>query len=320
MPDIPNHLFSAARWAPSHDLQSLATLALHRAISLLGLDPFLASSAPFIRHYTFFVVGCAIYATASYALFALLNAAWPAFFALGVKPSTGERWEDKRMYVVANLLKSAVLGMQALSPSWWFYSAQEYACNLAPLGAGVSRAVGAPWGVEVLPCAWNVDRGHDDFVKAISACYILTDVVALATVPRLPLTTKIHHWATFAFGLWVLAVPIAPTPVLHKLLMYGAFSTLAFPVNAFLALRCTNPESPAVGALAGASLALYVGVCAVNWGLHVLWLASGSVLGTVSVAEYVYAASLYFFVQDDLILMGWLASYGKKRGGSKSSR
>ena len=311
MPLIPNHLFSATRWAPSYDLQSHVTLALHSVISALGLDPLLAASAPFLRHYVFFALGCVIYAAASYALFALLTAVWPAFRALRV-PTTGVRWEDKRLYVVANLLKSAMLGMQACSPSWWFYSAQEYACNLSPLGARVSRALGSPWGVEVLPCNWRVDRGHDDFVKSIAACYILTDVVALATVPRLPLSTKVHHWATFAFGLWVFSMPIEPTRVLHKLLMYGAFSTLAFPVNAFLALRCTNPASPAVGALAKASLALYVGVCAVNWGLHVLWLVSGSVMGTVSAGEYVYAASLSLFVRDDLVLMGWLASYGKK--------
>jgi len=35
-------------------------------------------------------------------------------------------------------------------------------------------------------------------------------------------------------------------------------------------------------------------------------------MGTVSAGEYVYAASLSLFVRDDLVLMGWLASYGKK--------
>ena len=313
---LDDHLYSAALWAPTFDLQARLTLALHGGLAALGLEPALRSSPPWVRHYAFFALGCVIYAAASHALCSLLTAAWPAFSALGARPQAAgaARWEDKRMYVVANLLKAAVLGAHALSPSWWFYSAQEYACNLAPLGAGVARALGAPWGVAALPCNWTVDRGHDAYVKAISATYILTDVVALATVPRLPLTTKIHHWATFAFGLWVLAVPaIAPVPVLHKLLMYGAFSTLAFPVNAFLALRCTSPDSPAVGALARVSLALYVLVCAANWGLHALWLADGTVRGTVTAWEYVYASSLYVFIRDDLVLMTWLAAYGKDR-------
>lgn len=309
---VADHLYSAAQWAPYGDLQARATLALHGLATALGLEPHLAAAPPYVRHYVFFALACAVYAVASLCASALLSRAWPAFRALAAPAGGGAR-EDKRAYVVANLLKAAVLGAQACSPSWWYYSAQEYACNLAPLGAGVSRALGAPWGVHELPCNWRVDRGHDAFVKAISACYIVTDVVALATVPRLPLTTKVHHWATFAFGLWVLAAPIAPAPVLHKLLMYGAFSTLAWPVNAFLALRCTNPESKAVGALARFALALYALVCAGNWGLHALWLASGSARGALSLGEYAYAASLYLFVRDDLILMGWLASYGKKK-------
>lgn len=308
---VPDYLYSAALWAPSFDAQALATRALHGAVAALpGLEPLLATQAAFVRQYAFFLLACGAYLALTLVVHAVLSAAWPAYRAVG----------DKRWYVVANLLKSAVLGAQVLSPSWWFYSAQEYACNLAPLGLGVSRAVGAPWGVTELPCSWSVDRGHDAYVKAIAALYIVTDVVALVTVPRLPLTTKVHHFATCAFGLWVLAVPIAPSPVLHKLLMYGAFSTLAFPVNTFLAMRCTNPASAAVGVLARVSLVLYVLVCACNWGLHALWLVDGTRRGVLSAAEYLYALSLYLFIRDDLVLMGWLSQYGKHRNNLKGEK
>ncbi len=76
---------------------------------------------------------------------------------------------------------------------------------------------------------------------------ILTVLVALATAPRLPLcTTKVGHVCVRAVG---------ARPIYHKLLMYGAFALL--PVNALLALRCTNSDLPPVGALACSSLALY---------------------------------------------------------------
>jgi hypothetical protein len=298
---VPNHLYSAFLWAPYYDIQGLVTRALHSLASFIA-EPYLETAPPFVRQYTFFFLGCIIYAALTYVTLAVLAAVWPSFAAVG----------EKRFYVVANLLKSLVLGLQVMSPSWWWYSAQEYACNLAPLGPGVSRVVGAPFGASVLPCNWDVDRGHDAFVKAIAACYIITDVVALGTVPKLPLTTKIHHWATFAFGLWVLAVPIAPQPVLQKLLMYGFFSTLAFPVNLFLGLRCTSAEAAGVALLARFSLALYVVACAFNWGLHILWLVDGALRNSLTLAEYAYACSLYAFVRDDLILMSWLASYDAK--------
>lgn len=48
---------------------------------------------------------------------------------------------------------------------------------------------------------------------------------------KLPLTTKIHHWAVTAWLLWVMTIDFGESPIAQKLMFYGFWSTLAFPVN-----------------------------------------------------------------------------------------
>lgn len=93
-------------------------------------------------------------------------------------------------------------------------------------------------------------------------------------VPKLPVGTKIHHWSAVAFMLAVWRVSLAEYEVGQKLMMYGFWSTLAFPVNAFLALRVPMDKAkPAwIWALSLVSLVAYILVCFFNWGLHVVWI------------------------------------------------
>jgi len=68
---------------------------------------------------------------ALYASRSVLNAVWPDFAKITPR--------HKQMYVLMNLMKSLLLGAQATSFSWLWYSSKEYGCTLNPLGFNLRR-------------------------------------------------------------------------------------------------------------------------------------------------------------------------------------
>ena len=75
-------------------------------------------------------------------------------------------------------------------------------------------------------------------VKHISALYVVTDVVSLWLVPKLPQSTVVHHCISWLLALIVFGTDVR-TPqsnVVRMILLYGAWSTVPYLVNAFLAL------------------------------------------------------------------------------------
>ena len=142
----------------------------------------------------------------------VLCLAWPTF--RDVKPS-------KRMYVIANLSKALVLGLQAVSPTWLYYSYLHYRCTPRLL---LTTAGMAPLG----ECTFSSVPGQSFLCKCISAAYISTDIAALLVVPKLPMTTVVHHVSTALLSLYIFPLDLDASPVGQKLMMYGFWSTLAF--------------------------------------------------------------------------------------------
>merc|ERR1711935_795627 len=101
----------------------------------------------------------------------------------------------------------------------------------------------------------------------MAGLYVTSDVVALAVVPKLPSGTKIHHYATWLFIALISFIPTAMEyEVTRKIFHYGFWSTLAFPVNYFLAFRVVETGCPFwMRALSLVSLITYVLVCFGNW-------------------------------------------------------
>jgi hypothetical protein len=225
---------------------------------------------------------------ALYASRSVLIAVWPDFAKITPR--------HKQMYVLMNLMKSLLLGAQATSFSWLWYSSKEYGCTLNPLGFNLS-------------CNWSVDAGHHAYLKQISLLYAAVDIVALAVVHKLPLTTKIHHWAVTAWLLWVMTIDFGESPIAQKLMFYGFWSTLAFPVNGFLGLRVTSPGSWWMRPLSRGCFVLYAGCCFCNWSLHLAWGADNAARGVLRWQEVLYLVSLSLLVRDDLILMKWLKNF-----------
>lgn len=195
----------------------------------------------------------------------------------------------KKMYVLANLAKSLLLGIMSLSPRYWL---------------GSTRFI------------YDAFQGIE--IKRCGIIYITADFVALFLVPKLPRSTMIHHITTSVMAVVVTSVELK-MPGWNGLLgvakmgiVYGLFSSAAFPVNAYLALRVVYPKARWMPALVHISLVTYVVCCTINWGLHLLWLyrVVTDFELTQFIFSFLYLVAVYFMVSDDIILIKWLIRRG----------
>lgn len=193
----------------------------------------------------------------------------------------------KMLYVMSNLSKAILLAVLTLSPRYW---------------------VGF----------WRIynDRFQGIEVKRCGILYVATDFVALFLVPKLPRSTQFHHVATTVMVLVVASVDMQ-VPGWNGLLgvtkmctIYAFFSSIAFPVNAYLGLRVVYPKAKWMPALVQISLWTYVLCCAFNWGLHLAWLWNLFRDCEFSVFPVLYLVAIYIFVHDDIVLIKWLVKRG----------
>lgn len=188
----------------------------------------------------------------------------------------------KKWYVVANLSKSFILGCMSLSPRYWI---------------GVY---------------YVFDRMDEVNVKRCGMLYIATDLVALFMVPKLPRSTIMHHVMTILIIITVSTVDIGIVGyggfvgVCKMAVLYGIFSTLAFLVNAYLALRVVYPKARWLHILVILSLWPYILCCVCNWTIHMVWLCSLIANWEVSFINVLYLLGISALVNDDIVLIKWL--------------
>jgi hypothetical protein len=194
----------------------------------------------------------------------------------------------KQMYVVANVMKSFMLGAFVFSYRWWFGSLDAFF--------------------------------NDDYLslesKRIGVLYVVTDLIALLMVPKLPASTKMHHYAallmTLGLAAFDLSLPgyVGNIGVAKMIIIYGQFSSLAFLVNLFLALRVVYPDALITRLAAVVSLWTYMLCCAGNWGVHIWWLIHCfREEGGFTILSLLYIPGLLFVGNDDIVLMKWLYHY-----------
>lgn len=190
----------------------------------------------------------------------------------------------KKWYVVANLAKSFALGCMCLTTRYWIGSGYGFFYdNLDPVN-----------------------------VKRCCILYISIDLVALIIVPKLPFSTKMHHITTTLLIMMVTATNIQAKGysgllgVSKMVVLYGIFSTMAFLVNAYLALRVYSKRAW-LHVLAKMSLWPYVLCCACNWTFHLIWFCSLVYSFELSIVNVLYVLAVSTMVNDDIVLMKWLA-------------
>ena len=193
----------------------------------------------------------------------------------------------KKVYVLANLSKAVLLAILTLSPRYWAGSFRFYDDKFQ--------------GIEIKRCG---------------IIYIATDFVALFLVPKLPRSTLFHHVTTSLMAVVVTSMDLQMPGwngllgVAKMAVLYGLFSSAAFPVNAYLALRVVYPKAKWIPALIHISLWTYLVCCALNWGIHIVWLFRLARNFEFSIYPLLYLVAVYFMVNDDIVLIKWLIKRG----------
>lgn len=190
----------------------------------------------------------------------------------------------KKWYVVANLSKALFLAVMASSHRYWLGTYNSY----------------------------YYDKFQVLEVKRCGVIYMATDAVALYMVPKLPRSTVIHHVSTILLVGLVATINLdlkgwsGLLGVSKMAVLYAIFSTIAYSVNAYLAVRVVYPKGGWLRMLVKISLWTYLLCCACNWSVHALWLIDLLISYQISVFNLVYLGILATIVHDDIVLIKWL--------------
>eukprot|EP00735_Rhodelphis_limneticus_P001887 TRINITY_DN1259_c0_g1::TRINITY_DN1259_c0_g1_i1::g.26863::m.26863 TRINITY_DN1259_c0_g1::TRINITY_DN1259_c0_g1_i1::g.26863 ORF type:complete len:348 (-),score=69.62 TRINITY_DN1259_c0_g1_i1:14-997(-) len=222
------------------------------------------------------VKAIAILTAALVAVHFIWNIVWSGF--RNVNPA------HKKWYVVANVSKAFFLGAMSVSRLWWWYGHKGL------------------WQDQ-----WHFHPLQGCYTKRTGVLYVVTDIVALYMVPKLPKSTIIHHWATLFLCMWTWASTDHSSVVFRMINVYGAFSALAFLVNFYLAMRVIYPDRrPFMEFIRICAFWTYFFACAGNWTWHACWAINLLLGGNLSITAIIYLCSLAFVGQDDIVLMKWL--------------
>ena len=190
----------------------------------------------------------------------------------------------KKWYVVANMFKACLLATIAFSSRVW---TGAYGGYVHDIFAGIE-------------------------LKRCGVLYIATDVVSLYMVPKLPLSTVLHHAATAVAVLLISSFNLYTKGwsglhgVCKMAIVYGNFSSVSFLVNAYLGLRVVYPKAKWVKLLCQVSLCTYIVCCFLNWSVHLVWLAGIFMAWNFSLFVAIYLVILAVIVHDDIVLIKWL--------------
>ena len=149
-------------------------------------------------HFTFYLFGSVLF----YYTFFFTNLVLTAYNEKYLRLD-----EDKKMYVVSNILKSIQLGA------------------LTPLA-----------GYVLYDTMYN-DSWNNSMIKNLGVWYSIPDTVSLILVKKMDMTTKIHHGIVCLFNIASITNDYTEENIVRCLIIYAAFSTYAFIVYFMLGAR-----------------------------------------------------------------------------------
>jgi len=262
---------------------------LNNSKELLNDGPTLALGVPVFFVFlclSAFLESCIVSASAHLAVFAV--GSYVVFSSYFVANHFMSRWstsyasipDDKKFYVLSNLIKSAVLLAYCPSAAYTLY-----------------RALALD--------EWSTNR-----IRNLGVLYAIPDTVSLLLVSRMATSTRVHHLCVVLFMVVNLHIEYEHESIGRALVVYGIFSTFAYLVNLLLASRFL-PVLPSVSLiLSGLALAIYASTLGINWlwQVHFLCrLATSPTLGLMQAFSIVvYLGLIALVVRDDLVLVQWL--------------
>ena len=192
--------------------------------------------------------------------------------------------EDKRLYVVSNLLKAVLLG--AISPIASTILYQTMVLN-----------------------QWN-----NNLIRNVGILYALPDSTSLVLVRKMQLTTKVHHIIVCLFNLVSMHNDYQQDNIIRCMIIYACLSCFAFIVNLLLGVRYLHNNQRIGVVMAKAALYIYMICCLINWtwhGKYVYTLVNKCDNTMCQVAIPSYCAMIMMLAWDDIKLNKWLYKESK---------
>jgi len=229
----------------------------------------------------------AVFAVGTYVVFSSYFVA--DYFLARQSTSYARIPDDKKFYVLSNLIKSAVLTAYTPQAAYLLYQ------------------------------AIHLDEWSTPRIRSLGVLYAIPDFVSLFLVQRMALTTKAHHICVVIFMVINLYNDYAHENVCRALVVYAVFSTFAYLVNLLLASRFL-PVKPRMSlAMSAVALVVYTSCLAINWmwqvgfvaSLHSRKWADGDAHAVGAI--YAYLAAISMVVYDDVVLTKWLLANCKKK-------
>ena len=229
----------------------------------------------------------AVFAVGTYVVFSSYFVA--DYFLARQSTSYARIPDDKKFYVLSNLIKSAVLTAYTPQAAYLLYQ------------------------------AIHLDEWSTPRIRSLGVLYAIPDFVSLFLVQRMALTTKAHHVCVVIFMVINLYNDYAHENVCRALVVYAVFSTFAYLVNLLLASRFL-PVKPRMSlAMSAVALVVYTSCLAINWmwqvgfvaSLHARKWADGDAHAVGAI--YAYLAAISMVVYDDVVLTKWLLANCKRK-------
>jgi hypothetical protein len=193
----------------------------------------------------------------------------------------------KRYYIIKNFIKSALMAIIFIAMAFVFIP-------------------------NILRGEWN-----DSHNRLIGVFYVSNDLAGLFAVPKLPQSTKFHHYTTVFLFMLICSISTEEETIGRLLVIYTIFSCIPFLVNTYLGLRffytrgdeLTDKEKEVNRIIdINRILAYYVYLicCFFNWSYHIYFLIKKIQVNELTWEYYVYYLLLVPLINDDLILLSWL--------------
>jgi hypothetical protein len=182
--------------------------------------------------------------------------------------------KHKQQYFISNLLKGLLL-------CYLSYSASAVLYNLSQNN-------------------WNLET-----IKYLGVIYASTDMVSMFKVEKMQINTIIHHTLVqILFLISLLLFNFNKDSLALGIVVYAAFSTLAFSVNLYLALRLTIKNEKIIKTISTISAIIYQICCVVNWLFQIYFLFTHCDISVF--IRMLYFLILGLIIYDDLILIKFL--------------
>lgn len=235
--------------------------------------------AAFLEHYvvTSTTAHLAVFFVGSYVVFSTYFVA--GHYMSQLSSSYKDIPDDKKFYLLSNLIKSAVLLAYCPSAAYTLFRA-------------------------IYHDEWSTPR-----IRNMGVLYSIPDAVSLVLVSRMATSTRVHHLCVIVFMVVNLFVTYEQETVGRALVVYAVFSTFAYLVNLLLASRFLDVSPWTSLILSFLALVIYAASLSINWTWQIAFLvrimrAGPSALHMAAIALYVAAISLV--VNDDCVLVKWL--------------